>query len=32
MTRIRDRFGEVTFTEIFEQLIARWQEEGYIRG
>lgn len=32
MTRIRDRFGEVTFTEIFEQLIARWQEEGHIRG
>ena len=32
MTRIRDRFGETTFTEIFEQLIARWQEEGHIRG
>ncbi len=32
MTRIRDRFGEATFTEIFEQLIARCQEEGHIRG
>ncbi len=32
MTRIRDRFGEATFTEIFEQLIARWREEGHIRG
>ena len=29
MTRIRDRFGEAIFTEIFEQLIARWQEEGH---
>ena len=32
MTRIRDRFGEATFTEIFEKLIARWQQEGHIRG
>ncbi len=32
MTRIRDRFGEAIFTEIFEQLIARWREEGHIRG
>ncbi len=32
MTRIRDRFGEATFTEIFERLIARWREEGHIRG
>ena len=32
MTRIRDRFGEATFTEIFEQLIVRWCEEGHIRG
>lgn len=31
MTRIRDCFGEATFTEIFEQLIARWQKEGHIR-
>ena len=32
MTRIRDRFGEATFTKKFEQLIARWQEQGHIRG
>ena len=32
MTRIRDRFGEATYIEIFEQLIARWQEQGHIRG
>ncbi|MDH3691999.1 MAG: transposase [Gammaproteobacteria bacterium] len=32
MTRIRDRFGEATFTKIFDQLIARWQEAGHIRG
>ncbi len=32
MTRIRDRFGEATFTEIFERLIARWREAGHIRG
>lgn len=32
MARIRDRFGETTFTEIFELLIARWQQEGPIRG
>ncbi len=32
MTHIRDRFGEATFTEIFEQLIARWQQEGHICG
>ena len=32
MTRIRDRFGEATFTEIFQRLIARWREEGHIRG
>lgn len=32
MTRIRDRFGEATFTEIFQRLIARWREEGQIRG
>ena len=32
MTRIRDRLGEATFREIFEQLIARWGEQGHIRG
>ena len=32
MTRIRDRFGEATFTEIFEQLIAGWLQDGPIRG
>lgn len=32
MTRIRDRFGEATFTAIFEQLMAGWREEGHIRG
>jgi transposase len=32
MTRIRDRFGQATFTRIFEQLIARWHEQGRIRG
>ena len=32
MTRIRDRFGEATFTAIFERLIALWQEQGHIRG
>jgi len=32
MTRIRDRFGERTFTEIFERLIARWQQQGHIGG
>ena len=32
MTRIRDHFGKATFTQIFEQLIARWREEGHIRG
>ncbi len=32
MTRIRDRFGEATFTAIFEHLIARWKRQGHIRG
>ena len=32
MTRIRDRFGEAAFTEIFEQLIAGWLQDGHIRG
>ena len=32
MTRIRDRLGEATFREIFEQLIARWGDQGHIRG
>jgi transposase len=32
MTRIRDRFGQATFTRIFERLIAHWHEQGRIRG
>lgn len=32
MTRIRDRFGEVAFADIFEQLISRWKTDGHIRG
>lgn len=32
MTRIRDRFGEATFTKIFGHLIARWTKQGHIRG
>ena len=32
MTRIRDRFGEATFTEIFERLVAHWRDRGHIRG
>ena len=32
MTRIRDRFGEATFTAIFKLLIARWRKDGHIRG
>ncbi len=32
MTRIRDRFGEAIFTEIFERLISGWQAQGHIRG
>ncbi len=27
MSRIRDRFGESIFAEIFERLIRHWQEE-----
>lgn len=32
MSRIRDRFGEATFAEIFERLIRHWQEEGQRQG
>lgn len=32
MTRIRDRFGEVTFTQIFGQLVGHWHEQNHIRG
>ena len=32
MTRLRDRFGEATFTEIFERLISQWRSDGHIRG
>lgn len=32
MTRIRDRFGEPVFAEIFERLISSWRAEGHIRG
>ena len=32
MTRVRDRFGESVFTEIFEHLIHHWQAAGDIRG
>ena len=32
MTRIRDRFGEATFTVIFERLISRWKHQGHIHG
>jgi len=32
MTRIRDRFGEAAFSEIFERLIRGWLKAGHIRG
>lgn len=32
MTRIRDQFGEATFTTIFEHLVERWRKQGHIRG
>ena len=32
LTRIRDRFGEVTYLAIFERFIRQWQETGLIKG
>ena len=32
LTRIRDRFGEVTFQAIFECLILQWKKAGIVKG
>ena len=32
MTRIRDRFGEAAFAEIFDCLLRGWKKSGHIKG